>query len=277
MGYKVYKFKLDPHEDYVEVLIAELSERGFDSFWEEEGVLNAYLEEEMEPSVNLSNPPLMEGMPVEVSWETELLKDQNWNEEWERNYEPIEVDGALRIRATFHQPDASFPLEVVIEPKMSFGTGHHPTTWLMSKMLLEHPPKGMDVLDMGSGTGVLAILAKLLGSARTVGVDNNPWAFENAVENGPRNGVEVEWLLGDADTVPQLGVYHLILANINRNILLEDMKRYDQALQPGGQIWTSGYFEYDLHLIRAEAERIGWTYVGHIEKDRWCCAAFAKN
>lgn len=277
MGYKVYVFTLDPYEDYSDLLIAELSERGFDSFWEEEEKLNAYIEEEAESALDLKNPPLLDGLPVEVNWHTETLKEQNWNEEWERNYTPIEVEDRLRIRATFHQPDPSFPMEVVIEPKMSFGTGHHPTTWLMAKRLLETNLQGKDVLDMGCGTGVLAILAKRLGSAKTTGVDNNPWAWENSAENGPRNGTEITWLLGDADLIPRLGTFDLILANINRNILLEDMKQYDVALRQGGEIWTSGYFLHDFHLIREEAERIGWIYKDHLEKDRWCCAAFVKN
>jgi ribosomal protein L11 methyltransferase len=206
----------------------------------------------------------------------ELIPDQDWNATWEASYEPVIINEFCRIRAPFHKVEGSYKYDLIIEPKMSFGTAHHETTSQIIELMLQSDFTGLNLLDMGSGTGVLAILAKKLGSATTVAIDNDEWAYRNALDNirlNDENDIIVE--LGDANSLNDRQ-FDIILANINRNILLRDMKEYVKCLVDGGKIFFSGFYEEDLVLIAKEAERLGLKYSNHVTKNNWAAAVFVK-
>ena len=207
----------------------------------------------------------------------ENIPDRDWNEVWESSYEPVVINEICRIRAPFHQPDSRYKFDLLIEPKMSFGTAHHETTALIIKMMLDTDFRNRDVLDMGSGTGVLAILAKKLGSATTVAIDNDEWAYRNALDNirmNDTNDISVE--LGDATTLKDRH-FDIIIANINRNILLRDMKEYVKCLDNNGIIFFSGFYQADLPMIAKEAESLGLVFSRHLAENEWTAAAFVKR
>jgi ribosomal protein L11 methyltransferase len=187
----------------------------------------------------------------------------------------VVVNARCRVRAPFHEPDPSFEFDLVIEPKMSFGTANHETTAQIITLMLETDLQGKEVLDMGSGTAVLAILAKKLGAAKTVAIDNDEWAYRNAFTNVSLNGInDIEIVLGDASAIK--GTYDVVLANINRNILLRDMHCYVDAMRPQAHIFFSGFYEEDLQSIKEEAAHLGLSYKRHLAKNRWVAAEFVK-
>jgi ribosomal protein L11 methyltransferase len=205
----------------------------------------------------------------------EEMPDKDWNELWEASYQPVVVNERCRVRAPFHDPDPSFEFDLVIEPKMSFGTANHETTAQIIQLMLETDFKGKEVLDMGSGTAVLAILAKKLGAAHTVAIDNDEWAYRNAFTNIELNGIpDIEIVLGDALAIK--GQFDVVLANINRNILLRDMHYYVDAMRPEAHIFFSGFYTEDLDSIKAEAERLGLRYRRHLSRNNWVAAEFVK-
>ena len=205
----------------------------------------------------------------------EEMPDKDWNEVWEASYQPVVVNDRCRVRAPFHEPDPSFEFDLVIEPKMSFGTANHETTAQIIQLMLETDFQGKAVLDMGSGTAVLAILAKKLGAAHTVAIDNDEWAYRNAFTNTELNGVsDIEIILGDASAIQ--GSFDVVLANINRNILLRDMHLYVAAMRPDAHIFFSGFYTEDLESIKAEAERLGLHYCRHLSRNNWVAAEFVK-
>ncbi len=230
-----------------EVLLAELADFPFDSFQEDEGTLKAYIPATALPDCKAQVDELLASRGISGTRYIEI-ETQNWNAVWESQFEPVQVEDKLVIRAPFHSPIGDHIREVVIMPKMSFGTGHHATTWLMSAEMLEHSFVGKRVLDMGSGTGVLAILAAKLGAASVDAVDIDEWAFNNSVENIELNGVSniVTPHLGDVSLIRDRH-YDIVLTNINRNILLADMPAYVATLQKddaptahGGELILSG-------------------------------------
>lgn len=203
------------------------------------------------------------------------IADQNWNAEWEKNFEPILVDDKCAVRAPFHNPVTGFAMEIVIEPKMSFGTGHHATTWLMMRALFDLDLKGKKLLDMGSGTGVLAILAEKLGAASCDAIDIDEWAYENALENMQRNGCRrVHCALGGADLLGEKK-YDVILANINRNILTRDAAHYLNVLNNGGLILLSGFYTHDVPLVQDAFP--GTTGVRQDSRDEWAMLMLRKE
>jgi ribosomal protein L11 methyltransferase len=205
----------------------------------------------------------------------EEMPDKDWNELWEASYQPVVVNEHCRVRAPFHDPDPRFEFDLVIEPKMSFGTANHETTAQIITLMLETDFRGKEVLDMGSGTAVLAILAKKLGAAKTVAIDNDEWAYRNAFTNVALNGIDdIEIVLGDASAIK--GTFDVVLANINRNILLRDMHCYVDAMRPQAHIFFSGFYEEDLASIKEEAARLGLSYKRHLTKNRWVAAEFVK-
>ena len=205
----------------------------------------------------------------------EEMPDKDWNELWEASYQPVVVNERCRVRAPFHEPDPSFEFDLVIEPKMSFGTANHETTSQIIQLMLETDFQGKTVLDMGSGTAVLAILAKKLGAAHTVAIDNDEWAYRNAFTNCELNGIgDIEIILGDALSIK--GKFDIVLANINRNILLRDMHCYVAAMNPEAHIFFSGFYTEDLGSIKAEAERLGLRYCRHLSRNNWVAAEFCK-
>ena len=247
---------------------------GFDSFMDADEGFTAYCTEPSFDKEGLDSILTMEQFADVQVVKKELIPDQDWNATWESSYEPVVIDNTCRIRAPFHEADSSYKYDLCIEPKMSFGTAHHETTAQIIKLMLTEDFRGKDVLDMGSGTGVLAILARKLGSAKTVAIDNDEWAYRNALDNvklNDENEIIVE--LGDANSLNNRQ-FDIIIANINRNILLRDMHEYVKCLKRGGKIFFSGFYEADLQLIRNEAERLGLSYLNHIKKNEWTAAVF---
>lgn len=205
------------------------------------------------------------------------LPDKDYNEEWERQHQPVLVDGFCWVRAPFHPHRDDVKYEIEIEPKMSFGTAHHATTYLMLSLLEQQPVEGLRVLDMGSGTGVLAILAAKKGAAYVEAIDVDEWAFRNAQENFERNGVQVNALLGDASSLTADKHFDLILANINRNILLRDMPAYAAVLNPGGTLLLSGFYEHDVQALQDKAETLGLRLVQQKSRNDWTALRMIKK
>ena len=266
-------------EAVIEILIAELTEIGFDSFNEDENSLLAYISEEFfdESVIQQVIPkyPLLK----DVYWRVTRMPLKNWNELWENSYEPVLIAEKCYIRAPFHpasgiQHLASNIYEIIIEPKMSFGTAHHETTALMIEWLLGEDVSGKIVLDIGCGTGVLAILALQMGAAEVFAIDYDIWAFENASENVVRNNAgEIRVIHGDVNDIPEKP-FDLILANINRNVLLNQVQTYSNALKAGGTLLMSGFYSEDLPVIREQAAEQGFRFVDAREMNNWIVAKF---
>jgi ribosomal protein L11 methyltransferase len=257
--------KVSPLEPFRDLFIAQLGAVGFESFSETEAGFAAYILKE-----DYSASSAMEQMQwdgVTVSVKEQEIEQVNWNAEWERNFNPIEVDGRVYIRAPFHAKRAGFEYAMLIEPKMSFGTGHHQTTHMMIQWLLETPSNHADVLDMGCGTGILGILAGMRGAKSVHGIDVDTWCIENTLENAQRNGVAMTADLGGSEVLS--GTYDLILANINLNVLLADIAHYEKALRKGGSIFFSGFYEDNVPTLRAAAEALGLTFEGVKAREQW--------
>ena len=270
-----YSFTAPSSDIQHDMLTTMLAEIGFDSFMDDAMGLKAYC------SADNRDDLAVENLLLEPSFsDIRLLKvvempDKDWNEVWEASYQPVVVNDRCRVRAPFHEPDPSFEFDLVIEPKMSFGTANHETTAQIIQLMLETDFHGKTVLDMGSGTAILAILAKKLGAARTVAIDNDEWAYRNAFTNTELNGVsDIEIILGDASSIQ--GSFDVVLANINRNILLRDMHLYVAAMRPDAHIFFSGFYTEDLESIKAEAERLGLHYCRHLSRNNWVAAEFVK-
>ena len=271
-----YTFTAPGSDIQHDMLTTMLAEMGFDSFMDEGQTLKAYCSETSRDDVAvenlLSEPAFFDIQLLKV----EEMPDKDWNELWEASYQPVVVNERCRVRAPFHEPDPSFEFDLVIEPKMSFGTANHETTAQIIQLMLETDFQGKEVLDMGSGTAVLAILAKKLGAAHTVAIDNDEWAYRNAFTNVELNGMsDIEIILGDALAIK--GHYDMVLANINRNILLRDMHYYVAAMRADAHIFFSGFYTEDLGGIRAEAERLGLRYCRHLSRNNWVAAEFCKD
>ncbi len=264
--------------DYTEILIAELAELGYESFVETDEGLNAYIpaDDFSEDELNEVLAKYQSATTIGHSWQT--LEKKNWNAEWERNYTPIEVGRAVRVRALFHEPDPAFTHDLLITPKMSFGTGHHETTWLVMNEQLGLPHAGRDVLDVGCGTGILAILARKLGAAALLAFDIDAWAVENTAENFSLNEVTdaAEVFQGTIVDVPENRKFGGILANINRNILLNEIPRYVSHLLPGGWLVVSGFYDTDAADIIRCAEAEGLTFKNKNTRNQWATVVFEK-
>ena len=270
-----YSFTAPSSDIQHDMLITMLAEIGFDSFMDEDQCLKAYCSEDCRDDLAVESL-LMESSFTDIRLlNVEEMPDKDWNELWEASYQPVVVNERCRVRAPFHEPDPSFEFDLVIEPKMSFGTANHETTAQIIQLMLETDFKGKEVLDMGSGTAVLAILAKKLGAARTVAIDNDEWAYRNAFTNCELNGIsDIDVVLGDALSIQ--GQYDVVLANINRNILLRDMHNYVDAMRPDAYIFFSGFYTEDLESIKAEADRLGLRYCRHLSRNNWVAAEFVK-
>ena len=270
-----YTFTAPSSDIQHDMLTTMLAEIGFDSFMDEEHSLKAYCSAENRDDTAVENL-LSDSTFFDIHLlNVEEMPDKDWNELWEASYQPVVVNERCRVRAPFHEPDSSFEFDLVIEPKMSFGTANHETTAQIIQLMLETDFRGKEVLDMGSGTAVLAILAKKLGAARTVAIDNDEWAYRNAFTNCELNGIsDIEIVLGDALAIQ--GQYDVVLANINRNILLRDMHHYVDAMRENAHIFFSGFYTEDLDSIKAEAERLGLRYCRHLSRNNWVAAEFVK-
>ncbi len=280
MKYREYRIGNLPDEETSEIVLAELSEFGFNSFTEydpQEGTMMAYLpEEEWKRYGDAAEEYLRENGR---SFEAGAVDDTvNWNEKWESGFQPIEIGRRCRIRAPFHPEKEGFDHEITVMPKMSFGTGHHPTTYLMLERVLDLDLAGKTGLDMGSGTGILAILTARKGAAAVDAIDIEEWACENCRENAAMNGVadRVHALLGDASLIPGEEKYDFILANINRNILLADMEKYAGAMKKGGVILLSGFLRIDVPVIEERARSLGLEAAGRSDREGWMLMEFRK-
>lgn len=253
-----------------DLLIALLSEQGFTGFEENENSLHAFI------PADAFNSEMLKQLVVEwqLSWSSKTIEETNWNQLWESSFQPVQVDDFVAIRADFHVPVASVMHELVITPKMSFGTGHHATTFLMIRHMRAISWQHTHVLDFGTGTGVLAILAHRLGAETVKGIDNDSWSIENAQENLVRNNagsVQIEL----ADVVTGEALYDIILANINKHIILDQLQKLKQALKPGGQLLVSGLLLADEADINMAAAIHGLQPTARSEKDNWLCISFS--
>lgn len=268
---------LHPLDPYRDLLIYYLGQDEYHGFEYTDTGLKAYIDERDFDVDRLRHTLVALDGKAEYSWEVINHPDINWNEKWESDFKPVELTKEIRIRAPFHQPDPAFRYELIIMPKMSFGTGHHATTSQMLSVMLQISFAGKTVLDMGSGTGVLAIMAEKLGAESCDAVDYDNWCYQNALENVQLNGcTKVNVIEGDVNAIAGKE-YDVILANINRNILLADMQAYSNTLRTGGTLLMSGFYEEDLKDISAMAVSLMYTIEKHIVRDRWVCAQFVKN
>ncbi len=273
------ELELQLHPDFTEILTAELAEIGFESFVETDEGLQAYIQEELfdENVLNVLITKYKDTAEISASWKS--LERKNWNEEWEKSYEPIEVGDRVRVRAVFHEPDPRFQYDLLIQPKMSFGTGHHETTWLVMNEQLHLPHERLSIMDVGCGTGILAILASKLGATSLLGFDIDEWAVENTRENFAMNNLPetAEVFLGTINEVPFARQFGGILANINRNILLAEIPKYVAHLEKGGWLVTSGFYETDQADIERCAEENGLKKIRSNTRNQWATVVFEKN
>ena len=275
MNYIEYDFTVFPTEMGAEILMAELAEVGFDSFEDTPTGIKAYIPKDSWNEQILQDIYLLSNPEFTISYQITEIEQVNWNEEWEKNFSPIVVEDLCTVRANFH-PVPNTRYDIVITPKMSFGTGHHETTYMMLQQLLPLSLEGTKVLDMGCGTGILAIMAALRGARDITAIDIDPWCVENATENVQQNDCSFITIKeGDVSLIAG-EQYNLILANINRNILLSDIPAYTQALLPQGLLLVSGFYEEDLPAIKEKCQEEGLTYLSHIERNRWVSAKFQR-
>jgi len=268
-----YYFKVQPLQPAVEILIAELGYAGFESFVETEEGVTAYIQKEEWSETILDDIQILNSDEFEISFSFEDIEQTNWNEEWEKNFTPIVVDEKCSVRAPFHdKPNTEY--DIIIEPKMSFGTGHHETTHMMIQYILNNDFKDKSVLDMGCGTGVLAILAEMKGAKPIDAIDYDNWCYLNSLENVERNNCEhITVLEGDANLLVDKH-YDVIIANINRNILLNDLDKYVACLNKNGMLLLSGFYKDDIPVLEAECNKHMLKLVETLEKNHWVALKF---
>lgn len=276
MNYVASTFKSENKDIDWEVFMAFLGEIGYESFEEiEDGVL-AYIPQPDFDNLKVENllADKFEGFDISFTYET--IQDRNWNEVWESNYDAVVISDRCLIRAPFHPSDPNMEFEILIEPQMSFGTAHHETTAMMIAYILEADLKNKEILDMGSGTGVLAILASMKGAKFIDAIDIEEWAYKNCVANTEKNNVtNVKVVQGDASCI--INKYDVIFANINLNILVQDMEVYASAMNADGIIYFSGFYQTDLTKLEQAANKANLQLVGSMEKNNWMAATFLKT
>lgn len=278
MPYHELHISITPNtENNRDIITAQLADLGYESFMEADDGLLAYIKAQPSHCASGDMEQVIIPQGVSVTHSTLTIQDQNWNALWESNFSPITVDDRCMVRASFHEPLPGMQHDIVIDPKMAFGTGHHQTTHQMISALLNTQVAGKTMLDMGCGTGVLAILAEKLGASSVVAIDNDEWAYSNTLENIERNScTRVKALLGDASAITG-GGFDIILANINLNILLADMQEYIKHLNPNGLLLTSGILSTDTQQLIAHAQSIGLKHIYTTTRDSWAMVAFTAN
>lgn len=268
-------------ETATDILAAILADVGFESFVPDNEGITAYIPVDLydEDAVKTA----LERFPlpnVTLSTSSSKIEGEDWNKEWEKNYfQPIVVGDKCVIHSSFHHDFPQCQYDIVIDPKMAFGTGHHATTSLIIEQLLSRRLEGMSVIDMGTGTGILAILAAMRGAATVCGIEIDPAAYANAVENIATNGhPEVTLYLGGAEQLEKCAPADIFIANINRNIITADIDRYVKALKPGGTMLLSGFYEQDIPVVMQTASKLNLTEEGHTVKgDNWTCLRLTKS
>ena len=277
MNYYELKLTLIPNTEINrDILSALLAEIGFESFVESEKGLDAYVSEKLYSEEKIAE--VLENLPLldtTVKYHIEYIPSQDWNEEWEKNFfQPIIIDNKLVIHSSFHKEIPSFQYDIIIDPKMAFGTGHHSTTSLMVSYLLELELKNKSFLDMGCGTAVLAILAKMKGADPVTAIDIDEWAYNNSLENIHLNNTpEIQVKLGDVSLLGE-ETYDVIFANINRNILLADIPVYAQCMKSGSSLFMSGFYSEDMDVIIKKCEEEQLKFISYKEKNNWVALHF---
>ena len=278
MNYTELALELNPLELFSEMLTYQLGEVGFEMFEDTPQGFKAYIQ-----TANFNNEAVLEiiegikELNCEVTYSVQDIPWQNWNAEWEKNYQPEIIGNKIYVRAEFHEANPSYPHEIIVQPRMAFGTGHHPTTSQVMEAMLNIDFQNKSLLDMGCGTGILAILGMQLGARSAYAIDNDPNSVENSIENAQRNGYpQIEVALGSSELLEGKS-YDIILANINRNIILNDLEKYATSLYVGGLLITSGYYTSDLYVIKNKAAEYHIDYLQHTSQNDWCCATFKKQ
>lgn len=277
MNYIELCISVEPKDLGTDLLIAQLSDLGFESFVDTDTGFSAFIKEEQyaDDQVNALFSDYSE--LLQISKSAKVIPQQNWNKEWESSFQPIEVDGKCYIRAPFHEAKKGFIYDIIIEPKMSFGTGHHHTTQLMIQKLMKLDVKNKSLLDMGCGTGVLAILAAMVGANPITAIDIDDWSYENTVENLQKNNINKAFVhKGNAQLIVGK-LFYTILANINKNVLLADMPTYVKSLEKGGNLVLSGFFETDASEIKTKATELGLKFEEMVVNDQWTMIHFIKT
>ena len=281
MKYFEFTFNTSPCTETVnDVLAAVLGEAGFESFVEREGGLSAYIQQSLCDEETIKNALTDFPLPdTQITYSYVEAEDKNWNEEWEKNFfQPIVIGDRCVIHSTFHTDVPKAEYDIVINPQMAFGTGHHETTSLIIGELLDSELQGKSLLDMGCGTSILAILARMRGAAPCTAIDIDEWCVRNSIENIELNQVtDITVEQGDAAALAGKGPFDIVIANINRNILLNDMKQYVACMHPGSELYMSGFYVDDIPVIREEAERNGLSFVHYKEKNRWAAVKLQKG
>jgi len=272
MNYIGCFFKIDSGsldiQTAIDILVAELGQVGFESFTENPDGVDAYIQKADWNASLLDDIQILESEEVTFSYDVKEIEQVNWNEEWEKNFEPIVIADQVSIRAPFHE-NPGLKYDIVIEPKMSFGTGHHETTHLMIQHLMELDLQGKKVLDMGCGTGILAIFAEMKGATALDAIDIDDWCYENSLENVERNNCQhISVFEGDASLLKP-DAYDVIIANINRNILLKDMSVYTDSLKKNGILLLSGFYTEDIEKINESAELNGLKQDKKLTRNNW--------
>ncbi|MDD2487873.1 MAG: 50S ribosomal protein L11 methyltransferase [Bacteroidales bacterium] len=278
MKYIEVEFCLEPLQIYSEILQSDLCDIGFESFMDTfEGFL-AYCQEGLysEKEFKLLIARFIELNPeVDISTKIKEIEQQDWNAEWEKSYPAVLINDFCYVHASFHEPIKEVEYNIEISPKMSFGTAHHPTTFQIIQLLQNEDVRGKDVMDMGSGTGVLAILTKMKGASYVEAIDNDEWAFNNAKENIDRNNSEIVVRYGDADLLDR--DYDIFIANINRNILLQDISKYANHIRKNGVLFLSGFYTNDVDMLVEEAGKYGFDLDIQLSKENWAALRLIKN
>jgi len=260
--------------DFNEIMMAELAELGFETFVETEDGLEAYIQEEFFEDLAIKNLLEVYAERTPISYAFKQIAKQNWNEEWEKNFQPISIGNDIYVRADFHEPQSNYLYEIIITPKMSFGTGHHETTSMVMEHQLTLSHQDKKVLDVGTGTGILAVLAEKLGAKYVSAFDIDEWSVENTIENIALNNTsKIAVRLGTIEDEPQ-EKYEIVLANINRNILLQQIPAYATFMVEGASLVISGFYETDIADIQAVAESVGLKKVAQLSKNQWASVVF---
>ena len=277
MDYIEVKCKVVPRDPAADILMTDFSDLGYESFVEKDDGFLAYIPVDFFENDKLYTVSLPMMQDVRIFITHELIKEQNWNEVWERNYSPVLIADRCYVRAPFHDSKKDIEFDIIIEPRMSFGTAHHATTEMMIRLLLDENVAGKIVLDMGCGTAVLAILAGKKGAGEITAIDIDMMSYENANDNTRKNNLSsVNILLGDSSLLKDK-LFDIILANIHKNVLIDDMAKFERSLMNNGIIMMSGFYEDDLPDIIKSAKNHGMKFIKKIVKNKWVAASFIKN
>ena len=269
MEYIEIDIRLKLVNPYAEIFIARLNEIKYESFSTDKGGLKAYIRSDLFNKKKLTEIVDDISSFTKIDLSINAIKKENWNADWENNYSPVHINKDCVIRAHFHDRFPNIEHEIIITPKMSFGTGHHETTFLVMNQIFELNLEGKQVLDIGSGTGVLSILASKLGAKKIVGIDIDKWAYENAIENSKLNNISnIQFIEGTAESIGKK-MYDVVLANINRNIILADIQKYTRAMRPKSDIILSGFLKQDVKIIINKIKQLKFNLVASKNKNKW--------